>query len=97
MVPIEPWRNSTPIFGAAAFCTTKTDDFRASLTLLLRSLGWPRSKVKMHNVGTVPTFKMHNVGTVPTYRMHNIGTVPTYKTHNIGTELSYATLKLELD
>ena len=32
MVPLELWRNSTPIFGAAAFCTTKIDDFRASLT-----------------------------------------------------------------
>ena len=29
MVPIEPWRNSTPIFGAVAFCTTKIDDFGA--------------------------------------------------------------------
>ena len=28
MVPIEPWRNSIPIFGAAAFCTTKIDDNR---------------------------------------------------------------------
>ena len=45
MVPIEPWRNSTPDFGAAVFCTTKTDDFRASLTSPLRSLRWPRSKV----------------------------------------------------
>ena len=32
MVPIEPWQNSTPIFGAAAFCTIKIEDFRASLT-----------------------------------------------------------------
>ena len=30
MVPLEPWRNSTPFFGAAAFCTTKIGDFRAS-------------------------------------------------------------------
>ena len=28
MVPLEPWPNSTPFFGAVAFCTTKTDDFR---------------------------------------------------------------------
>ena len=34
MVPIEPWRNSTPFFGAVAFCTTKIDDFRTSLTTL---------------------------------------------------------------
>ena len=33
MVPSEPWRNSTPFFGAAAFCTTKIDDFRTSLML----------------------------------------------------------------
>ena len=33
MVPIELWRNSTPVFGAAAFCTTKIEDFRASLAL----------------------------------------------------------------
>ena len=31
MVPMEPWQNSTPVFGAAAFCTTKIDDFRASV------------------------------------------------------------------
>ena len=33
MVPLEPWQNSTPVFGAAAFCTTKIDNFRASSTL----------------------------------------------------------------
>ena len=33
MVPLAPWQNSTPLFGAAAFCATKIDDFRASLTL----------------------------------------------------------------
>ena len=51
MAPIDPWRNSAPDFGAAAFCTTKIDDFKASLTSTstttssLRSLRWPRSKV----------------------------------------------------
>ena len=30
MVPLEPWRNSTPFFGAAAFCTTEIDDFSPS-------------------------------------------------------------------
>ena len=45
MVPIEPWQNSTPFFGAATFCATKIDDFRASLMSPLRSLRWPRSKV----------------------------------------------------
>ena len=33
IVPLEPWRNSTTLFGAAAFRTTKIDNFRASLTL----------------------------------------------------------------
>ena len=33
MVRIELWRDSTPVFGAAAFCTTKIEDFRASLAL----------------------------------------------------------------
>ena len=33
MAPIDPWRNSTPVFGAAAFCTTKIGDFRASSAL----------------------------------------------------------------
>ena len=33
MVPIELQQNSTPVFGAAVFCTTKIDNFRASLTL----------------------------------------------------------------
>ena len=111
MVPLEPWQNSTPVFGAAAFCTTKIDDFRASstlssLTTWLRrplrkdQLGGTKRRYfptfKMHNLGTVPMFKMHNIGTVPTYKMHNVGTVPTYKTHNIGTELSFVTLKLEI-
>ena len=32
MVPLEPWRNSSPIFGVAALCTTKIDGFRASVT-----------------------------------------------------------------
>ena len=45
MVPMEPWRNSTPDFGAAAFCTTKIDDFRSSLTSPFRSSRRPRSKV----------------------------------------------------
>ena len=33
MVPLELWRNPTPVFGAAAFCTTKIDNFRASSKL----------------------------------------------------------------
>ena len=29
MSPMDLWRNSIPFFGAAAFCTTKIDNFRA--------------------------------------------------------------------
>ena len=36
MAPMGLWRNSIPFFGAAALCTTKIDDFRASLTSPLR-------------------------------------------------------------
>jgi len=32
MAPIDPWRNSTPDFGAVAFCTTNIEDFRTPLT-----------------------------------------------------------------
>ena len=28
VAPMDFWRNSTPFFGAAAFCTTKNGDFR---------------------------------------------------------------------
>ena len=28
MAPIDPWRNSTPDFGAVAFCTTNIEDFK---------------------------------------------------------------------
>ena len=43
MVLIEPWRNSTPVFGAAAFSTTKIDDFRVSLTLTFLTISSPYS------------------------------------------------------
>ena len=38
IVPLEPWRNSTPFFGAAAFCTTKINDFSPSELVLPQ---WP--------------------------------------------------------
>ena len=28
MAPMDFWRDSTPFFGAASFCMTKTGDFR---------------------------------------------------------------------
>ena len=40
MVPIELWQNSTIFFGAAAFCTSKIEDFRASLTLTSSTTSW---------------------------------------------------------
>ena len=33
MVLMGLWQNSAPIFGAAPFCTTKIDDFRASFNI----------------------------------------------------------------
>ena len=61
MAPIDPWRNSTPVFGAVAFCTTNIEDFRTpltstSLTILStyssqkRSLRWTSSKWKIMEV-----------------------------------------------
>ena len=45
MAPMGLWRNSTPIFGAAALCTTKIDGFRASLQstsmMHLEESTWP--------------------------------------------------------
>ena len=61
MVPIGSWRNSTPDFGAVAFCTTNIEDFRTSLTSSSstisstyssqkRSLRWTSSKRKIMEV-----------------------------------------------
>ena len=58
MVRIELWRDSTPVFGAAAFCTTKIEDFRASLALTSlttsslkrRSLKWTSLRRKIMEV-----------------------------------------------
>ena len=56
MVPIEPWRNSTPFFGAAAFCTTKIDDFRTSSTLSSLTT-WLRRPLRKHQLrGTAAAF-----------------------------------------
>ena len=56
MAPIEPWQNSTPIFGAVVFCTINIEDFRTPLmstssTILQKmSLRWTSSKRKMMEV-----------------------------------------------
>ena len=54
MVPIEPWQNSTPFFGAAAFCTTKIGDFRTSSTLssLMTWLRRPLRKYQLRGTAT---------------------------------------------
>ena len=54
MVPLEPWRNSTPFFGAAAFCTTKIGDFRTSSTLssLMTWLRRPLRKYQLRGTAT---------------------------------------------
>ena len=35
VVSLEPWQNSTPFFGAAAFCTTKIGNFKTSFDVEL--------------------------------------------------------------
>ena len=50
MVPLEPWQNSTPVFGAAAFCTTKIDNFRASSTLSSLTT-WLRRPLRKDQLG----------------------------------------------
>ena len=54
MVSLEPWRNSTPFFGAAAFCTTKIGDFRTSSTLssLMTWLKRPLRKYQFRGTAT---------------------------------------------
>ena len=96
MVPSEPWENSILFFGAAAFCTTKIDDFRVSSTLSSmttwlthsskrRLLSCTSSKRQIVDIIQVDQLG----GTVPTFKMHNVGTVPTFKMHNIGTVPTY--------
>ena len=56
MAPIDPWRNSTPVFGAAAFCTTKNGDFRTSSTLSSLTT-WLRRPLRKDQLrGTVAAF-----------------------------------------
>ena len=50
MLPLEPWRNSTPFFGAAAFCTTKNGDFRTSSTLSSLTT-WLRRPLRKDQLG----------------------------------------------
>ena len=44
--PIDPWQNSTPVFGAVAFCMTNIDDFRTSLTSTSSTKSWTYSSQK---------------------------------------------------
>ena len=61
MAPIDPWRNSTPVFRAVAFCTTNIKDFKTPLTSTSstilstyssqrRSVRWTSSKRKIREV-----------------------------------------------
>ena len=61
MTPKDHWQNSTPVFGAVAFCTTNIKDFRTPLTSTSstilstyssqrRSLRWNSSKRKIREV-----------------------------------------------
>ena len=52
MLPLEPWRNSTPFFGAAAFCTTKIGDFRTSSTLS-SLMTWLRRPLRKEQLGGI--------------------------------------------
>ena len=71
MAPIDPWRNSTPAFGAVAFCTTNIEDFRTHLTSMSstisstyssqkRSLSWSSSKRKIMEAIEVDQLKDTN-------------------------------------
>ena len=71
MAPIDPWRNSTPDFGAVAFCTTNIEDFRTPLTSTSstisttysaqkRSLRWTSSKWKIMELILVEQLKDTN-------------------------------------
>ena len=65
---MESWRNSTPNFGAAAFCTIKIDYFRASLTstsMTTSSLRSSKSRVKKWNQIRLNKIKTTFDGTWP--------------------------------
>ena len=58
MVPIEPWQSSASYFGAVAFCMTKIDNFRPSLTLTslttLSTYSLKKNNMPMPELHTVP-------------------------------------------
>ena len=62
MVPIEPWRNSTPFFGAEAFCTTKIYDFSIMphSGLKLNSMAFELFQFKLELRNTSPQYIFSN-------------------------------------
>ena len=67
--PTNFWRNSTPFFGAAAFCMTKIGGFRSQLqkwkwmkmTLKIRKIKKVNTPQKEDNREVVPTQKLNKV------------------------------------
>ena len=49
MVPVEPWPNSTQVFGAAAFCGTNIDGFLGLFDAdLFDNIGQPIHRQEVH-------------------------------------------------
>ena len=81
MEPIDPWQNSTSVFGAVAFCTTNIEDFRTPLTSTSstisstyqsqkRSLRWTSSKGKIKEVIVVDQLEDTNKTKVISVKLH---------------------------
>jgi len=95
MVPLEPRRNSTPFFCAAAHSMTKIYDFRAysMLSSLMtwsihsskrRPLRWTSSKRQIMKVIEVDHVEETN-SEGHWGKTSSEGTVPMFKKHNVGT------------
>ena len=82
MAPIDPWRNSTPFFGAVAFCMTNIKDFRTPLMSTSstisstyashnRSSRWTSSKVKVMQVIKVDQLEDTNYERLTWAKLHS--------------------------
>ena len=82
MAPIDPWQNSTPDFGALAFCTTNIEDFRTPLMSTSstisstysshnRSSRWTSSKVKVMQVIKVDQLEDTNYERLTWAKLHS--------------------------
>ena len=99
MVPLEPWRNSTPFFGAAAFCGTKIGNFWTSLTLSslttwsthlskrrpLRRTSSKRQIMEIIEVDHVEETNSEGHWGRTKLEALNVGTVPAFEMQNVGT------------